>query len=223
MGIFEKWDWIKRNSQYILEEAQKLDLVFVGGTALNLVLFDEYRASEDIDLYNPNPKEINNKGKTEEELAKELSKNLQDKGFEGIKLRGRQLYVGPNIKVEIFSNATPFKKVEKAKLEGIDILIFDLATYGQMKMTALLCRTEYDARDLVDLFVLHKKGNVKLAFPSCECDAIENRFAERINNIKETKKEDLRLFQNKEQIEKLPYEDFEKFKRWLVDWLSEYA
>lgn len=35
MSLFDKWSWIKRNWTYILEEASKLDLVFVGGTALN--------------------------------------------------------------------------------------------------------------------------------------------------------------------------------------------
>ena len=55
MSIFNKWTWIKRNWLYVLEEASDLGLVFVGGTALNLAIFDEYRASEDIDLYDPNP------------------------------------------------------------------------------------------------------------------------------------------------------------------------
>jgi len=53
MSLFDKWNWIKRNWTYILEEASKQDLVFVGGTALNLAIFKEYRASEDIDLYDP--------------------------------------------------------------------------------------------------------------------------------------------------------------------------
>jgi len=45
MSVFTKWAWIKRNWTYIIEEAYQLDLVFVGGTALNLAIFNEYRAS----------------------------------------------------------------------------------------------------------------------------------------------------------------------------------
>jgi hypothetical protein len=41
MSIFEKWAWIKRNWLYVIEEATKLNLVFVGGTALNLAFFHE--------------------------------------------------------------------------------------------------------------------------------------------------------------------------------------
>jgi len=61
MSVFDKWAWIKRNWTYIIEEASNLDLVFVGGTALNVALFDEYRASEDIDLYDPNASSIGTK------------------------------------------------------------------------------------------------------------------------------------------------------------------
>ncbi|MEF8848584.1 MAG: hypothetical protein V5A68_05565 [Candidatus Thermoplasmatota archaeon] len=39
MSVFEKWNWIKRNWVYIIEEAFHLDLVFVGGTALNLASY----------------------------------------------------------------------------------------------------------------------------------------------------------------------------------------
>jgi predicted nucleotidyltransferase component of viral defense system len=59
MAIFDKWAWIKRNWTYIIEEACQLDLIFVGGTALNLVIFSEYRASEDIDLYDTKAESIN--------------------------------------------------------------------------------------------------------------------------------------------------------------------
>ena len=80
MDIFTRWNWIKRNWQYVLGEAQHLGLVFVGGTAINLVIFDEYRASEDIDLYNPDSKGPDNpNGKSEEELAKILSELLAKK------------------------------------------------------------------------------------------------------------------------------------------------
>ena len=61
MSVFDKWAWIKRNWTYIIEEASDLNLVFVGGTALNLVLFNEYRASEDIDLYDPHAGSIGTK------------------------------------------------------------------------------------------------------------------------------------------------------------------
>jgi len=73
MSVFEKWTWIKRNWTYILEEASKLDLVFVGGTALNLAIFKEYRASEDIDLYDPYSETIGTAHETEriKKLAKE--------------------------------------------------------------------------------------------------------------------------------------------------------
>jgi len=70
MSVFEKWRWIKRNWLYIVEEASKLDLVFVGGTALNLAIFKEYRASEDIDLYDY---KVNNIGTKHEENCKPIS------------------------------------------------------------------------------------------------------------------------------------------------------
>ena len=41
MSIFDKWTWIKRNWTYIIEEATKMELVFVGGTSLNLAIFEE--------------------------------------------------------------------------------------------------------------------------------------------------------------------------------------
>ncbi len=219
--IFEKWVWIKRNWLYILEEAEHLDLVFVGGTALNLVLFEEYRASEDIDLYNPNSKGIDNpKGKDEQDLALELSKKLAAKGFEIKSINGRSVYLGPNIKVEIFNDGTAFKKIEKRRTKGTRFSLFDLASYAEMKITALLCRTHYDARDLVDVFVIHKKGNIRLSFPRRECETIEKEFSRRVQEIRQTKKSDLLLFQSKEQLEALPFNEFEIFKRWLVDWLS---
>ena len=120
MSVFEKWTWIKRNWTYILEEASKLDLVFVGGTALNLAIFKEYRASEDIDLYDPYSKTIGTAH--EEESIKKLAKNLTRKGFE-IKSRDeRALWVGPNIKIEVFNDGTPFTKIEKKTFDQTEVL-----------------------------------------------------------------------------------------------------
>ncbi|MBI5228135.1 nucleotidyl transferase AbiEii/AbiGii toxin family protein [Candidatus Micrarchaeota archaeon] len=219
MNIFEKWSWIKRNWPYIIEEADKLGLVFVGGTALSLILFEEYRASEDIDLYNPNSKGIDNpNGKSEEELIIQLSDKLSKKGFDIKKIDGNSAYVGPNIKIEIFYDGTPFQKIERVKMSDIKVPVFDIGTYAKMKMAALLCRTIYDPRDLVDVFIIQK--NTKLPFPDRDCSIIENSLEERIKEISKTRKEDLALFQSKEQIDSLPYPDFEKFKRWLVEWLS---
>lgn len=219
MNIFEKWSWIKRNWPYIIEEADKFDLVFVGGTSLSLILFNEYRASEDIDLYNWNSKGIDNpKGKSEEELIIELANRLTKKGFAIKKIDRDSLYIGPNIKIEIFYDGTPFQKIEKIKISNVTVPVFDIGTYAKMKMTALLCRTIYDSRDLVDVFIIQKK--TKLSFPNRNCSIIENSLEERIKEINKTKKEDLSIFQSKDQIDSLPYNDFEKFKRWLVDWLS---
>jgi hypothetical protein len=89
-----------------------------------------------------------------------------------------------------------------------------------MKITALLCRSEYDARDLVDLFVIQKETGVTASFPKRDCDVIQNRFAERLENIKHTKKEDLFVFQTVKQVKDLPYDKFEDFKGWMYDWLS---
>ena len=220
MSVFEKWTWIKRNWTYILEEASKLDLVFVGGTALNLAIFKEYRASEDIDLYDPCSKTIGTAH--EEESIKKLAKNLTRKGFE-IKSRDeRALWVGPNIKIEAFNDATPFTKIEKKTFEQTEVLLFDIKTYADMKMAALLCRSFYDARDLVDLFIIKKETEIELSFPKRECEVIENSFNERLEDIKKTKKEDLLIFQTMNQVNDLPYEEFEKFKWWLHDWLSRF-
>ena len=89
-------------------------------------------------------------------------------------------------------------------------------------MTALLCRSFYDARDLVDLFIIKKETEIELSFPKRECEVIENSFNERLEDIKKTKKEDLLIFQTMKQVNDLPYEEFEKFKRWLHDWLSRF-
>ncbi|HLC68332.1 MAG TPA: nucleotidyl transferase AbiEii/AbiGii toxin family protein [Candidatus Bilamarchaeaceae archaeon] len=221
MAIFEKWDWIKRNWLYVLEEADKLGLVFAGGTALNLAIFREYRASEDIDLYNPDSKGVDNpKGIAESELAAELAEQLAKKGFEIVKIEGRVIYTGPNIKIEIFNDGTLFNKIEKKTIKEVKIAVFDLPTYAEMKMSALLCRTNYDSRDLIDVFILHTGGKVKLSFPRMECEIIENQFHQRLKEIKETKKGDLYIFQTKEQVDSLPFNEFEKFKWWLSDWLS---
>ena len=174
MSIFEKWIWIKRNWPYILEEASKLDLVFVGGTALNLAIFKEYRASEDIDLYDPYSKTI---GTThEKESIKNLAKSLTRKGFEIKSKDKRALWVGPNIKIEVFNDGTSFTKIERKTFDQTEFLVFDIKTYAEMKMTALLCRTSYDARDLVDLFVIKKETEIALSFPKRECEVIETSF-----------------------------------------------
>jgi len=220
MSIFDKWNWIKRNWTYILEEASTLDLVFVGGTALNLAIFKEYRASEDIDLYDPYSKTIGSAH--EEESIKNLAKSLAEKGFK-IKSRDkRAIWLGPNIKIEVFNDGTPFTKIEKKTFDQTQVLLFDIKTYAEMKMNALLCRSFYDARDLVDLYIIKKETEVTLSFPKLECEVIENSFNERLNDIKKTKKEDLLVFQTIDQVNSLPYTEFEKFKRWLHDWLSRF-
>jgi hypothetical protein len=218
MSVFDKWRWIKRNWPYIIEEATKLELVFVGGTVLNLVLFKEYRASEDIDLYDPNAKSIGTVH--EEECIKKLAERLREKGFEISSLEGKSFLIGPNIKVEVFNDATSFNKIEKRIIDQTDVRLFDLMTYSEMKMAALLCRTNFDSRDLVDLFILRKQTGSDPTFPKRECDIIDNRFDDRLSDIKRTKREDLRIFQTDEQIDGLPYGEFEEFKRWLYDWLS---
>jgi hypothetical protein len=221
MSVFEKWTWIKRNWTYILEEASKLKLVFVGGTALNLALFKEYRASEDIDLYDPNSKTIGSAH--EEESVKKLAKSLAEKGFKVKSRDKRAIWVGPNIKIEVFNDGTPFTKIEKKTFDKTQVLVFNIQAYAEMKMAALLCRSVYDARDLVDLFVIKKETDIVLSFPKMECEVIEHSFSERLNDIKKTKKEDLLIFQTLAQVNSLPYDDFEEFKGWLHDWLSRFC
>jgi len=220
MSLFDKWTWIKRNWTYVLEEASRLDLVFVGGTALNLAIFKEYRASEDIDLYDPYSKTIGTAH--EEESIKNLAKSLAKKGFEIKSKDERAIWVGPNIKIEVFNDGTPFTKIETKTFDQTQVLLFDIKTYAEMKMNALLCRSFYDARDLVDLFIIKKETELPLSFPKLECEVIENSFNERLNDIKKTKKEDLLVFQTIDQVKNLPYNEFEKFKMWLYDWLSRF-
>jgi predicted nucleotidyltransferase component of viral defense system len=220
MALFQKWTWIKRNWMYILEEASKLNLVFVGGTALNLALFNEYRASEDIDLYDPYSKTIGTVH--EEESIRHLAKSLTEKGF-SIKSRDkRAIFVGPNIKIEVFNDGTPFHKVEEKTINQTKILVFDMHTYAEMKTAALLCRSVYDARDLVDLFVIQKETHIELSFPSRECEVIQHRYNERLQDIEKTKKDDLFIFQTMKQVDDLPFDEFEKFKWWTHDWLSRF-
>jgi hypothetical protein len=89
-----------------------------------------------------------------------------------------------------------------------------------MKLTALLCRTNFDARDLVDLFIIRKQTGITFSFPNRDCDVIEHRFNERLDEINITTMQNLLVFQTMEQIEMLPYHEFEEFKRWIHDWLS---
>lgn len=218
MPIFEKWDWIKRNWPYVVEEATGLGLVFVGGTALNLVLFEEYRASEDIDLYDPHAKTIGTGH--EQECVRKLAKRLEEKGFVISSKNERAFWVGPNIKVEVFNDGTRFNRIQKGSVGQVDVLTFDTDTYARMKMAALLCRSFYDPRDLIDLFILKKRAGARLSFPEMECETIENNFSGRLKDIKNTGKDDLLPFQSGEQIDALPYEEFKEFKRWLHEWLS---
>ena len=221
MPIFEKWAWIKRNWAYILEEASSLNLVFVGGTALNLALFKEYRASEDIDLYDPYSKTI---GSTHEQQSIiKLADKLEKKGFK-IKSRSERLFsVGPSIKIEVFNDGTSFKKIEKKIFNQTEVLLFDINTYAEMKLTALLCRSLYDARDLVDVFIIKKETKIPLSFPQRECEIIENRYNERLQDIYKTRKEDLLAFQTIKQVDDLPFDEFEKFRGWIYDWLSRFC
>lgn len=220
MPIFEKWAWIKRNWTYIIEEASKLNLVFVGGTALNLAIFKEYRASEDIDFYDPYPITIGNAH--EEECIENLAKRLARKGLETKSRSQKAIFVGPNIKIEVFNDGTPFTKIDEKNLQQTKVLLFDTQTYAEMKITALLCRSDYDARDLVDLFMIKKETGITLSFPQRECEVIENRFNERLIDINKTKKEDLFIFQTIKQVDDLPYDEFEKFRWWIYDWLSRF-
>jgi hypothetical protein len=218
MSLFDKWAWIKRNWTYILEDASELGLVFVGGTPLNLVHFKEYRASEDIDLYDPEAGALGTKH--EKECTDRLAKRLAEKGFEIKSKSGNSFLIGPNIKIEIFNDGTSFNKIEKIESSQIRILTFDMETLADMKMRALLCRSVFDARDLVDLFVIKKQTGIRASFPTYDCDTMENRFDERLSEIKTTGRKDLLVFQTSGQVDVLPYEEFEEYLRWLYEWLS---
>ena len=220
MSVFDKWRWIKRNLTYILEEAYQLDLVFVGGTALNLTIFNEYRASEDIDLYDPNANSIGTMH--EEEMTTELMQRLKKKGF-GIKSRNNHtLYVGPNIKIDVFNNDTSYNSIEKKTVNQTDIYTFDIQTYADMKMNSLLCRSVFDARDLVDLFIMKKKTKCRFSFPKQDCNVIEQKYDSRLKEIKNITRKDLLVFQTRKQINEIPYEELDEFRRWIYDWLSEF-
>ena len=218
MSVFTKWSWIKRNWTYIIEEASYLDLLFVGGTALNLVLFHEYRASEDIDLYDPNAHQIGTGH--EQEMADQLAERLSKKGFPIHETKKHTLYAGPHIKIDVFNNSTSYNSIEPKRIDQTNVLLFDEQTYADMKMNSLLCRSLYDARDLVDLFVIKKGSSAQISFPKMDCEVIETSFEQRIQDIRSTDREDLYLFQYREQVEDLPFDEFLEFKRWMYDWLS---
>ncbi len=131
MSVFTKWAWIKRNWTYIIEEAYQLDLVFVGGTALNLAIFNEYRASEDIDLYDPNANSIGTSH--EEDMIKQLAERLSEKGFEIKSKKKHMLYIGPNIKIDVFNNGTLYTSIEKKVLDQTDVFLFDKQTYIEFR------------------------------------------------------------------------------------------
>lgn len=220
MSVFDKWRWIKRNWIYILEEAYQLNLVFVGGTALNLSLFNEYRASEDIDLYDPKANSIGTMH--EEEMTTKLMQRLKKKGFEIKSRNNHTLYVGPNIKIDVFNNGTSYNSIEKKTVNQTEIYHFDIQTYADMKINSLLCRSFYDPRDLVDLFIMKKETKCSFSFPKQDCDVIEQDYDDRLKEVKNTTKKDLLVFQTRKQIDELPYETFDEFRRWTYDWLSEF-
>jgi hypothetical protein len=220
MSVFDKWGWIKRNWIYILEEAYQFELVFVGGTALNLAIFDEYRASEDIDLYDPNANNIGTMH--EEETTKQLAQRLKKKGFKIKSKNKHTLYIGPNIKIDVFNNGTSYNSIEKKTVNQTNIYHFDIQTYADMKMNSLLCRSIFDARDLVDLFIMKKKTKCRFTFPKKDCDVIEQKYDSRLKEIKNTTKKDLLVFQTIKQIDKLGYDEFDEFRRWIYDGLSEF-
>jgi hypothetical protein len=221
MSVFEKWIWIKRNWTYIVEEACQLGLVFVGGTALNLAIFNEYRASEDIDLYDPNANSIGTEH--EEKIGKQLANKIIEKGFEIKSSNKHTFYIGPNIKIDVFNNGTKYNTIDKKTVNQTELLLFDIQTYADMKMNALLCRLIYDARDLVDLFIIKKETKCKLSFPKQDCDIIDQSYNARLEDIKNTTKNDLLVFQTKNQIDKLSYDEFEEFRRWIYEWLSKFC
>jgi hypothetical protein len=123
----------------------------------------------------------------------------------------------------VFNDGTSFSKIEKRLCNQTEVLTFDIKTMIAMKTTALLCRSVYDARDLVDLFILTKESDGKLFFPIRECEVTTNYYSERLQDIKTTKKEDLYYFQTIQQVKDLPYEEFEKFMRVTYDWLSRFC
>lgn len=221
MSVFDKWKWIKRNWSYVIEEASQLNLVFVGGTALNVVLLDEYRASEDIDLYDPNADDIGSSH--EEKMVDLLIERLTKKGLI-IKLRKKHTFwIGPNIKIDVFNNGTNYESIKTNKVDEINVLLFDTQTYMDMKLHSLLCRSLYDARDLVDIFKIKSETKCTLTFPKQECNVIEHKYLERIEEIKNTSKKELLVFQTHNQISNLPYEKFDEFKEWIYDWLSRFC
>ena len=125
--------------------------------------------------------------------------------------------------IEVFNDGTSFNKIEKILCNQTEVLTFDIKTMTAMKTTALLCRSMYDARDLVDLFFLLKNSDATLSFPTRDCEVINNYYNERLQDIKSTSKEDLYYFQTIKQVEDLPYEEFEKLKRSTYDWLSRFC
>ena len=151
-----------------------------------------------------------------------MAKNLAKKGFEIKSRNPRAIFVGPNIKIEVFNDGTPFTTIEKKNIQETGVLVFDTQTYAMMKSTALLCRSEYDARDLVDLYIIKKETGISLLFPQQDCNVITNSFHDRLLEISKTKKEDLLIFQTREQVDHLPYGEFEKFKEQTYDWLSRF-
>lgn len=123
----------------------------------------------------------------------------------------------------MFNDGTSFNTIEKKLISQTEVLIFDIKTMIVMKKTALLCRSLYDARDLVDLYTLIKHSNESLSFPTQDCEIINRYYNERLQEIKSTRKKDLYFFQTIKQVEDLPYNEFEKFKESTYEWLSRFC
>jgi hypothetical protein len=156
----------------------------------------------------------------EEHIATLLAQRLSSKGFTITPMNPRMFHIGPNIKIEIFNDGTRYTNINRRTIDKTEILLFDISTYVEMKLTALLCRTNFDARDLVDLFIIKKQTGMTFSFPNRDCDVIEHGFSERLEDIRTTTKQNLLVFQTLGQIEALPYFEFEKFTGWIHDWLS---
>ena len=75
------------------------------------------------------------------------------------------------------------------------------------KWTCIKRRSFYDARDLVDLFIIKKETKIALSFPKLDCQIIKNSYNERLKEIKETKKEAAKYSKMKLDLEEISPED----------------
>ncbi|MEM4707472.1 MAG: nucleotidyl transferase AbiEii/AbiGii toxin family protein [Candidatus Anstonellales archaeon] len=128
-----------------------LDVVFIGGTALNSVYLN-YRFSEDLDF-----------GYTEKNKKADIEKVLRKSGYVvepmAFKFRDLITFEGISIKMDVILYELKYGRFVERMLGEVRIKTLDIPEFIVEKTISFLTREEMAgiARDAYDLFAIHKE------------------------------------------------------------------